>query len=79
MLRAYFNDALLELYKFYAAESQNEEQNTSIGTVQAKDFDELGGQTARARNVRRSSVMYVRLSRWEPFARLRACEFRMDS
>ena len=58
MLRTYFNEALLELYKFYAAESQNEEKNTSNTTVQAKDFDELGAQSARSRNVRRSSVMF---------------------
>mmetsp|Transcript_17062 Transcript_17062/g.40004 ORF Transcript_17062/g.40004 Transcript_17062/m.40004 type:complete len:429 (-) Transcript_17062:318-1604(-) len=58
MLRTYFDEALLELYKFYAAESQNEEKATTNSTVQAKDFDELGAQSTRSRNIRRSSVMF---------------------
>ena len=53
-----FNESLHQLYKFYAAEAQNDDKSTSSLTVKAKNFDDMEKQTSRARSYRRASTMY---------------------
>ena len=53
-----FRDAMLELYTFFASESQDEDRKTKATALNASSFDEVAAQTSRAKTYKRGSIMF---------------------
>jgi hypothetical protein len=53
-----FHDAILELYTFFASESQEEDRKSKGTSLKGLGFDELAAQTSRAKAATRGSIMF---------------------